>query len=147
MRHPESLVVIRPLAFTCRYRAILEGSGVMWKGWREVYWTQEHIDLPEVAAPGGTGRHTAVLVVDDFRERREVFTGLLKGEEQPHVHPERFVVALGVHSIGPAFDDRGTGSGECVHSIRSRRGDLTGDGHVFVVEHYADTKILQQRVA
>src|SRR5215216_5816233 len=95
MRHPEGLIVIGPLAFGCRDRAFIEGCGVMREGRREVYWTQEHIDLTEVAAPGGSGRHTAVLLVDDFRERREVLTRLLKGEEQPHVKTERFVVPLG----------------------------------------------------
>src|SRR5215216_479619 len=147
MRHPEGLIVIGPLAFGCRDRAFIEGSGVMREGRREVYWTQEHIDLTEVAAPGGSGRHTAVLLVDDFRERREVLTRLLKGEEQPHVKTERFVVPLGVHSIGPAFDYRRTRLGECVHSIGYRSCDLVGDRALFVVEHYADTKILQPCVA
>src|ERR671921_483963 len=147
MRHPEGLVVIGPLAFGRRDRALLEGSGVIWKGRREVYWAQEHIDLTEVAAPGGTGRHTAVLLVDDLRERREVLTRLLKGEEQAHMETERFVVPHRVHSIGPAFYNRRAGSGEFVHSIGQRCGDLAGDGHVFMVEHDADTKILQPGMA
>src|SRR5215208_5145934 len=147
MRHPEGLVVIGSLAFGCRDRAFLERSGVMWKGRREVYWAQEHIDLIEVAAPGGSGRHTAVLLVDDFRERREVHIGLLKGEEQAHVETERFVIPHGVHSIGPAFYDRHTRLGACVYSIRYRSCDLVGDRALFVVEHDADTKILQPCVA
>src|SRR5215207_3102800 len=147
MRHPEGLVVIGPLSFGCRDRAFFEGSGVMWKGRREVYRTQEDIDLIEVAAPGGTCRHAAVFVVDELRECREVLIGLPKGEEQPHVKTERFVVPHWVHSIGPAFDDRRTRLGECVHSIRQRFCDLVGDRALFVVEHYADTKILQPCVA
>src|SRR5215216_4269987 len=147
MRHPKGLVVIGPLAFGGRDRAFLEGSGVMWKGRREVYWTQEHIDLTEVAAPGGTSRHTAVLLVDDLRERREVLTRLLKGEEQPHVETERFVVPHRVHYIGPAFDDRRTRLGQCIHSIGQRSCDLVGDRALFVVEHDADTKILQPCMA
>src|SRR5215207_11063423 len=100
MRPPEGLVVIGSLAFGCRDRAFLEGPGVMYKGRREVYWAQEHIDLIEVVAPGGTCRHATVFVVDDFRECREVLIGLLKGEEQAHLETERFVVVQGVHSIG-----------------------------------------------
>src|SRR5829696_6217560 len=102
MRHPEGLVDIGPLSFGCRDRAFFEWSGVMWKGRREVYRTQEDIDLIEVATPGGTCRHVVVFWVDDLRECREVLIGLLKYEEQPHVEPERFVVPHGVHSIGPA---------------------------------------------
>src|SRR5215211_9434966 len=132
MRDPEGLVIVGSLAFGCRDRAFLEGSGVMWKGRREVYWTQEHIDLIEVAAPGGTGRHTAVFVVDDLPERREVLTRLLKGKEQPHVEPERFVIPHGVHAGGAAFGDRRTGLGERVHGVGQQRGDLAGDGGVFV---------------
>src|SRR5215207_3610598 len=147
MRDPEGLVVIGSLAFRCRDRAFFEGSGVMWKGRREVYRTQEDIDLIEVAALGCTCRHAAVFVVDDLRECREDLIGLLNGEEQPPVETERCVVPHGVYPIGPAFDDRRTRLGECVHSIRQRSCDLIRDRALFVVEYYADTKILQPRVA
>jgi hypothetical protein len=88
-----------------------------------------------------------MLMLYDLRDCREVLTGLLKGEEQPHMETKRFVVSHGVHSIGPAFNDRRAGSGERVHSIRQLCEDLAGDGGVFVIEHYADTKILEPGVA
>jgi hypothetical protein len=88
-----------------------------------------------------------MLVLYDLRDCREILTGLLKGEEQPHVETKRFVIPHGVHSIGPAFNDRRASSGERVHSIRQLCEDLAGDGGVFVIEHYADTKILQPGVA
>ena len=64
-----------------------------------------------------------------------------------NVESERFVVSHRVHAIGPPFDDRRTGSGECVHSVGQQCGDLAGDGGLFVVESDADTKILQPGVA
>src|ERR671910_3661926 len=56
MRHPEGLVVIGPLAFGRRDRALFEGPGVVWEGWGEVYRAQEHVDVVKVAVPGGTCR-------------------------------------------------------------------------------------------
>src|SRR5687768_16228303 len=114
MRDPEGLVVIGPLAFGRRDGALFEGSGVMREGRREVYWTQEYIDLTEVAVPGGTCCHAAALVVDELRELCKVLTRLLEGEKRLHVESERFVVLHRVHSSGPAFYNRRAGSGECV---------------------------------
>ena len=71
----------------------------------------------------------------------------LEGEERPHVEPERFVVPHGVYAIGPAFDDRRTGPGERVHGVGEQRGNLAGDGGLFVVEHDADAEILQPGMA
>jgi hypothetical protein len=81
-------------------------------------------NVVEVAVPGGTCRHAAVFVVDEFREFRQVLAGLLEGEEQPHVESERFVVLHGVHAIGPAFNNRRTCLGERVHSVGQQYGDL-----------------------
>src|SRR5215203_5168674 len=146
MRYPEGLVVIGPLAFARRNRALFEGSGVVREGRREVCRAQEHIEVVEVAVPGGACRRAAVFVVDDLRERREILTGLLASEEQPNVESERFVVPHGVQATRPAFDNCRAGSSECVHSVRQQCGDLVGDRGLIVVEHGADTKILKPGV-
>src|ERR671911_1331269 len=148
MRHPESLVVIGLLAFRRRDRAFFEGSGVMREGGREVYRAQEIVgDVVEEAVPGGACRHAAVLVVDEIRDPRKVFAGLLEGEERLHVESERFVVLHGVYAVGPAFDYRRTSSGERVHGVGQQCGDLAGYGDTFVVQYDTDTKILQPGMA
>src|SRR5215212_3188013 len=117
VRHPEGLAIVGSLPFGRRDRALFEGSGVMWEGRREVHRAQEHVDVVKVAVPGGTGRHAAVFVFDELRERCKVLTRLLKGEERLHVESERFVVLQRVHAVGPAFDDCRAGSVECVHGV------------------------------
>src|ERR671932_2712934 len=117
MRYPEGLVVVGPLPFGSGDHALVEGSAVMGERWCEVGRAQEHVDVVEVAAPGRTRNHAPVLMMDELRQRREVVTGLLKGEKQPHVEPERFVFLDGVHALWPAFSNRRTGSCESVRGV------------------------------
>ena len=96
----------------------------------------------EPSAPGGPGGHAPVLVGDDLRERRQVVAGLLVGEEQPQVEPERLGLAHRVDALGPALDHGRAGPGERVHRVRQDGADLAGDGGVVVVEHHPDPEVL-----
>jgi hypothetical protein len=66
----------------------------------------EHVDVVEVATPGGACRHPLVLAGDELRQLREGLVGLLKCEEQLHVEPEALGLLDGVDVVGPPFNDR-----------------------------------------
>ncbi len=146
VRYPERLAVIRPLALGGRDAALVEGPGVVRERRGEVRRAQEHVDLAEVALPGGTSRHAPVLVLDDLRQCRGLGAGLLEGEEQLHVEPERLGRLRRVQPVGPALGNRRAGPGERVYRVGHQRGDFAGDRGLAVVEHHAHAEIPQPGV-
>src|SRR4029450_1993927 len=86
-------------------RARVKGAGIMGERRGEVRRAHKDVVGFEVVRPGGAGRHPPVLLLDHGRKQREVLIGLLEGEEQPDLEPERRAALARGDAVGPALGD------------------------------------------
>jgi hypothetical protein len=69
----------------------------VWERRGEVGRAHEDVDLREIAGPGGAGGLPPAFLLDDRRQRCELLgTGLVEGEQQPDLEPERLGALAGV---------------------------------------------------
>ena len=119
----------------------------MWKRGGEIGRTEKHVDVLEIATPGGTAGHALVFAGNELAASVEWLAWLLVREKQPDVKPERLVLARRIDALGPAGDNCRAGATERIDGLLQHGDNLIRGACERMVEHNANAKIAQPRLA